>query len=95
MENQKIISKTEAIASAVKTAYIGSVGENGYPYSMDNDKRMKIDNLDIVKRFIADTGGGQVEFKETIGQLERGMETLCAFLTVKKRTEHHQSIYHF
>ena len=23
---------------------------------------------------------GQVEFKETTGQLERGMETLCAFL---------------
>lgn len=32
MENQKIISKAEAMASAVKTACIGSVGENGYPY---------------------------------------------------------------
>lgn len=32
MENQKIISKAEAMASTVKTAYIGSVGEDGYPY---------------------------------------------------------------
>jgi ATP-dependent DNA helicase RecG len=41
---------------------------------------MKIDNLDIIKQLIANTEGGQVEFKETTGQLERGMETLCAFL---------------
>ncbi len=41
---------------------------------------MKIDNLDIIKHLIADTEGGQVEFKKTTGQLERGMETLCAFL---------------
>ena len=45
-----------------------------------SEGRMKIDNLDIVKHLIADTEGGQVEFKETTGQLERGMETLCAFL---------------
>lgn len=41
---------------------------------------MSIDNLDIVKRLIAEKEGGLVEFKETTGQLERGMETLCAFL---------------
>lgn len=41
---------------------------------------MGIDNLDRVKELIADTEGGQVEFKKTTGQLERGMETLCAFL---------------
>lgn len=41
---------------------------------------MKIDNLDIVKNVIAGAESGTVEFKETTGQLERGMETLCAFL---------------
>lgn len=41
---------------------------------------MSIDNLDIVKELIADAEGGRVEFKETTGQVERGMETLCAFL---------------
>ena len=40
---------------------------------------MNINNLDIVKQLIADKENGQVEFKETTGQLERGMETLCAF----------------
>ncbi len=49
-------------------------------FAIVNEDRMKIDNLDIVKHLIADTEGGQVEFKETTGQLERGMETLCAFL---------------
>ncbi len=41
---------------------------------------MSIDNLDTVKRLIAENECGRVEFKETTGQLERGMETLCAFL---------------
>lgn len=41
---------------------------------------MSIDNLDIIKRLIAEKECGRVEFKETTGQLERGMETLCAFL---------------
>ena len=41
---------------------------------------MNIDNLDIVKQLIAEKENGQVEFKETTGQLERGMEALCAFL---------------
>lgn len=41
---------------------------------------MSIDNLDIVKQLIAEKENGRVEFKETTGQLERGMETLCAFL---------------
>ena len=44
------------------------------------DLNMNIDNLDIVKQLIAEKENGQVEFKETTGQLERGMETLCAFL---------------
>ena len=41
---------------------------------------MRIDNLENIKTLIAQTENGQVEFKETTGQLERGMETLCAFL---------------
>ncbi len=41
---------------------------------------MSIDNLDIVKQLIAEKENGHVEFKETTAQLERGMETLCAFL---------------
>ena len=41
---------------------------------------MKIDNLEILNGLIAGAEGGTVEFKETTGQLERGMETLCAFL---------------
>lgn len=44
------------------------------------DLYMKINNLDIVKRLIDEKENGQTEFKETTGQLERGMETLCAFL---------------
>lgn len=32
MENQGIIDKAGAMASEAKTAYIGSVGSNGYPY---------------------------------------------------------------
>lgn len=42
---------------------------------------MSIDNLNIVKSLIADAENNQLEFKETTGQLERGMETICAFLT--------------
>lgn len=41
---------------------------------------MKIDNLEDINERIAQTENEQVEFKETTGQLERGMETLCAFL---------------
>ncbi|MBO5182768.1 MAG: putative DNA binding domain-containing protein [Paraprevotella sp.] len=41
---------------------------------------MKIDSLDIVKDMITAAESCTVEFKETTGQLERGMETLCAFL---------------
>ena len=41
---------------------------------------MKIDYLEKLIGLIAGAEGGTVEFKETTGQLERGMETLCAFL---------------
>ena len=41
---------------------------------------MKIDNLEDIKNLIVQTENEQLEFKETTGQLERGMETLCAFL---------------
>lgn len=43
---------------------------------------MNIDNLEIVKTLISPPKkeNERVEFKETTGQLERGMETLCAFL---------------
>ena len=41
---------------------------------------MTIDNLDIIQDFIAKIETAEIEFKETTGQLERGLETLCAFL---------------
>ena len=41
---------------------------------------MDIDNLDIIRNLISNGEGMRVEFKETTWQLERGMETLCAFL---------------
>ena len=41
---------------------------------------MSTENLNVVAVLIAMKEGGRVEFKETTGQLERGMETLCAFL---------------
>ena len=41
---------------------------------------MTIDNLDIIQDFIAKSETAEIEFKETTGQLERGLETLCAFL---------------
>lgn len=41
---------------------------------------MNIDNLDIIKQLITEKENEKVEFKETTGQLERSMETLCAFL---------------
>ena len=41
---------------------------------------MHTDDLEDIKRLIAQTENEQVEFKETTGQLERGMEALCAFL---------------
>ena len=44
------------------------------------DMNMGIDNLNIVEVLTAEKESGRVEFKETTGQLERGMETLCAFL---------------
>ena len=39
---------------------------------------MNIDNLDIIKQLTAEKENEKVEFKETTGQLERGMETLCS-----------------
>ena len=41
---------------------------------------MKIDDLEDIKNLIIQNENEQIEFKETTGQLERGMETLCAFL---------------
>lgn len=41
---------------------------------------METDNLNIIQNLTAEKEGGKVEFKQTTGQLERGMETLCAFL---------------
>lgn len=41
---------------------------------------MKADTLEEINELISQTENVQVEFKETTGQLERGMETLCAFL---------------
>ena len=41
---------------------------------------MKIDSLENIKNLIVQSENERVELKETTGQLERGMETLCAFL---------------
>ena len=41
---------------------------------------MNINDIETVKRIIENTENNQTEFKETTGQLERGMETICAFL---------------
>ena len=42
---------------------------------------MDIKTLDDINKLIVSDGEtDSVEYKETTGQLERGMETLCAFL---------------
>ena len=42
---------------------------------------MEIQTIDDIKNLIkSDTETDTIEFKKTTGQLERGMETLCAFL---------------
>ena len=41
---------------------------------------MNINDIEEVKNIIENTENSQTEFKETTGQLERGMETICAFL---------------
>ena len=42
---------------------------------------MNLETLDDIKNLIkSDTETDTIEFKRTTGQLERGMETLCAFL---------------
>ena len=53
---------------------------NRYLCTYVTELYMIIEDLDIIKRLIAEKEGGLVEFKETTGQLERGMEILCAFL---------------
>ena len=48
---------------------------------------MKLETLDDIKDLIAsDTETDKIEFKESTGQLERGMETLCAFLNKEEGT---------
>lgn len=39
-----------------------------------------VDNLNILSDLTAEMENARVEFKETTGQLERAMETICAFL---------------
>ena len=42
---------------------------------------MELETLNDIKNLItSDTETDKIEFKKTTGQLERGMETLCAFL---------------
>ena len=41
---------------------------------------MATDDINTIKELITEKEGNKVEFKQTTGQLERGMETLCAFL---------------
>lgn len=47
---------------------------------------METNTFDSVERLVADKENNQVEFKETTGQIERGMETVCAFLNGKGGT---------
>lgn len=48
---------------------------------------MEIQTIDDIKNLInSDTETDNIEFKKTTGQLERGMETLCAFLNGKGGT---------
>ena len=44
---------------------------------------MNINNFGVIKSLITGLESSQIEFKETTGQLERGMETICAFLNGK------------
>ena len=49
---------------------------------------MNLETLDDIKNLInSDTETDSIEFKKTTGQLERGMETLCAFLNGAGGTE--------
>lgn len=41
---------------------------------------MEIMTFEDIEKLTRRMETGQVEFKETTGQLERGMETICAFL---------------
>ena len=63
----------------IKSRFI-LIHQNVSIFAKVNDLCMSIDNLDIVKELIAGAESDTVEFKETTGQLERGVETLCAFL---------------
>lgn len=47
---------------------------------------IEIQTLSDVKQLVVDPENEQLEFKETTGQLDRGMETLCAFLNGKGGT---------
>ena len=62
------------------SSILPKVSEKRYLCNYVTELYMIIEDLNIVKRLIAEKEGGLVEFKETTGQLERGMETLCAFL---------------
>lgn len=42
--------------------------------------RMNITNIDDIRKLASGDEGGRTEYKLITGQLERGMETLCAFL---------------
>lgn len=41
---------------------------------------IEIKNIEDINKLVCQMETEQIEFKETTGQLERGMETLCAFL---------------
>lgn len=47
---------------------------------------MEIKTLSDIKQLLVDPEKEQLEFKETTGQLDRGMETLYAFLNSKGGT---------
>lgn len=41
---------------------------------------MNITHIDDISKLASGDEGRRTEYKQTTGQLERGMETLCAFL---------------
>ncbi len=41
---------------------------------------MGVNDIEALKELVIKSEGSRMEFKESTGQLERGMETLCAFL---------------
>ena len=55
---------------------------------------MNITNIDDIRKLASGDEGGRTEYKLITGQLERGMETLCAFLNGEGGTVLFLSLIH-